>query len=93
MPSDKTIKTAEWLNQTKETVANIAFTARADRQVLFEDSTIFGKLTIDKFYNDDDSPKNTDSPKNAKSRKNDDASKNENSPKLDDPPKNISPYH
>jgi len=33
VPADKIIKTAEWLNQTKETVANIAFAARADRQI------------------------------------------------------------
>ena len=31
--NDKEVKTASWLNQTKKTVVDIGFTARADRQV------------------------------------------------------------
>lgn len=33
IPNDEEVKTASWLNQTKKTIVDVGFTARADRQV------------------------------------------------------------
>ena len=41
VPNDKEVKTASWLNQTKKTVVDIGFTARADRQVSQKPRALF----------------------------------------------------